>query len=115
MRVQLRDGSFNLSSALGLPRNSLEKFGRPQFGADLVQLLGTEAGGIGSLLSPHPEDSRRDSRICNSALLCPFLGDPCPATCLGLPWTPVSLWRSQILPGSLLPALSLLVGSRICL
>lgn len=78
-----------------------------------VQLLGPEAGDFCSLLSLLPPKHPRINLQLRPALSSP--GDPCPTTCPGLPGTPVSLWRSQILPGSLLPALSLLSGPRLCL
>lgn len=62
-------------------------------------------------MSP-PEHLSKNPKLCCALS---FLGDPCPAIYLGLPWTPVSLWRSLILPGSLLPALSPSLGSRLCL
>lgn len=50
------------SSAPGLPRNPLEEFGKTSEGrtSDSVQLLGTERGGLASLLWPHPEYSRKN-------------------------------------------------------
>lgn len=79
------------SSALGLPRNPLEKFWKTSemgLTTDLGQLLGTEAGGLCFLLSLHTLSTQE--RICSSSLPCPLLGIPAgvcpghPSVCGGL-------------------------------